>query len=384
MKKLMVIALLLVFATGSAWAADWKFYGEARVSTFYTDAKNDPFSSSTAALGITTGSDTGNYEENLYGSARIGAKIQVSDELKAHLQYGTLGGNANIRILWAEWNFGAGALGVGQNYTPLIFPYSNQVYSIAPINKGDHDMSTFGMLYGSRKAMIQLKFGKFRIAAVEAKTLVALPVARTAAGDSQPTTEVKFPSIQAKYQYDFSKGHIAAAAGYQTFDVVSNGDHSVDSYVIGLGGRLDVGAAYFKGNIWGGQNVGNLADILVSGDTWSTAANAGSGNFDGLGWGLAQWNSTTNTITDNDAFAGLFVAGYEIRKGLYLEAGYGYVRTELDSSGAVDYDVHTFYLQSTIFLAPGVFITPEIGMVDMKEGDEPVMRYAGIKWQINF
>lgn len=401
MKKLMVIAVLLVFFSGSAYAADWNFYGSARVSTFYSNLDNSPFAA---------GADTSNYEQNLNGNARIGAKVKVSDELTGEFQYGTLSGNANVRILWGEWNFGAGSLGVGQNYTPLLFPYSNQVYNLDAFNKGDHNMSTFGMLYGSRKAMIRLKFGGFQIAAVQPKLLVsnyatmsndsgiavgALPSPPFPAdtyyylANGQPDTEVTFPSIQAKYKYDFSNGHIAVAAGYQTFDVKGTEDYSVDSYILGVGGRLNFGGFYFKGNVWGGQNAGNMADVLVSGSLWSSAANAGTGTFDGAGMGLAMYNDgtipgTTEGITDNDALAALIVVGYEIRKGLYLEAGYGYLKTELDMAESTKDDVNTYYLQSTIFLAPGVFLTPEIGRIDGSQDDQVDITYFGIKWQVNF
>ncbi|MCP4721600.1 MAG: porin, partial [Desulfobacteraceae bacterium] len=270
---------------------------------------------------------------------------------------------------------------------PLLFPYSNQTYSIDGFNKGDHNMSTFGMLYGSRKTMIRLKFGNFQIAAVEPKTLFsltsALSGASTVGAYTAPDVEVKIPSIQAKYKYDFDNGHVAVAGGYQTFDLVSGTTtHDVDSYIVGIGGRFDLGAAYFKGNFWGGQNVGNMADILVNGAIFSDAANAAASTLDGDGFGFAQWDGTK--VNDRDAYAAMIVAGYAIRKGLYLEAGYGYVKTELDIAGATKDDCETFYIQSTIFLAPGVFLTPEIGRVDMKQADQPVATYYGIKWQINF
>lgn len=381
MKKLMVIAVVLVFVTGSAYAAEWNFYGSARVSTFYSEIDVSPFAS---------GADTENYEQNLNGNARIGAKVKVSDELTGHFEYGALGGNANVRILWGEWNFGAGSLGIGQNYTPLLFPYSNQVYNLNAFNKGDHNMSTFGMLYGGRKAQIRLKMGGFQIALVEPKTLVTMTPQYPeiyAPTSPLPSTEVTIPQIQAKYQYDFDKGHVAVVGGYGTFDVVppsGTTDYTVESYLVGLGGRLNVGAAYFKGNVWGGQNVGNLADILVSGSLWSKYANAGSSTFDGAGWGLAHWDVTTNTLTDKDGLGALIVAGYEIRKGLYLEAGYGYVSTELDTPGATKDDASTYYLQATIFLAPGVFLTPEIGRIDGEQDGQLEITYFGIKWQINF
>ena len=422
MKKLMVIAVLLVFMTGSAWAVEWNFYGSARVSTFYTNWDNNflntpgggnPFS------GI--GPDTEGYEHDLNGNARIGANIKASDTISGRFEYGAKSGSSNIRILWGEWDFGKGSLGVGQNYTPLLFPYSNQVYNIYAMEDGDTNMSLFGMLYGKREPMVRLKFGTFQIAAVKPRLLVnhdyiyggtleglgtematggltaatAYIRSNTDAASAQPDTEVSFPNIQAKYRLDFDWGHLNFAGGYQTFDVVDSGeDFTVNSYVLGLGARVNVGKAYFKGNVWGGQNVGNLADIFVNGQVFSTYANAADTEKDGAGIGLARfsdgdmYNNTGGLagnprgITDNDALAALIVAGYEIRKGLYLEAGYGYTQTELDEDGSEKLDCKTWYVQSTIFFAENVFITPEIGGLDA--ADDTEVFYCGIKWQINF
>ena len=85
-----------------------------------------------------------------------------------------------------------------------------------------------------------------------------------------------------------------------------------------------MGADYFKGNVWGSQNVGNMADILVN-----NAISSGPPNLDGDGWGYAVFDGTQ--VIDKDAMAVLLVAGYKIRKGLYREAGYRYVETEMDT-----------------------------------------------------
>ena len=395
MKKLMVIALLLVFITGSAYAAEWNFYGSARVSTFYTNFDDDVFRTATGAI-TGTGPDTSNYEQDLNGNARIGVNVKASDTLKGQFEYGTKAGSANLRILWGEWNFGAGSLGVGQDYTPLLMPYSNQVYNVYAKKDGDTNMSLFGMLYGKRKPMVQLKFGTFQIAAVQPTTTVAcdfttvntgVPVGGGAFLSNQPTTGVKFPSIQAKYRYDFDAGHINLAAGYQNFEVVStNQAYDVDSYVLAVGGRLNFGGFYLKGNVWGGQNVGNIADIAVSGQLASSTT--GATTNDGKGLGFAKWNDCTTGgtkgIVDNDAFAALAVLGYEIKRGLYLEAGYGYTSTQLDMVNSSKDDSECYYIQSTIFLAEGVFVTPEIGRWDAKQVNQPDVTYFGVKWQINF
>ena len=379
MKKISLVFAVVLCLCGSAVAAEWNFYGSARISTFYTKFDKDPFTSSGAALGLTSGADTSSYEEKLNGNARIGAKISPSDSIKARFEYGALGGTANVRILWGEWDFGAGTLGVGKNYTPLLFPYSNQVYNIGGLNKGDTNMSYFGMLYGDRKAQISLTFGNFQIAAVEPATLVYV----TPLSATQPMTRADLPSIQAKYTFEFENGHIALAAGYQNFEVVSGSqEHDVTSYVLGFGGQLNAGPFYVKGNIWGGQNVGNLANHLVNTNLWSTTGNAGTADLDGEGFSLAQWDGSK--ITDRDAMAYLAVAGYKIRRGLYLEAGCGYTTSTLDAPGATRDDAVVYYLQSTIFLAPGVFLTPEIGGCDFNQDGQSRLSYAGIKWQINF
>jgi len=73
-----------------------------------------------------------------------------------------------------------------------------------------------------------------------------------------------------------------------------------------------------------------------------------------------------------------------------VEAGYGYVETEFDDSGfSVPEDgASSYYLQFPITLAPGVYVTPEVGMIDYEEdtfgADESDTTYFGAKWQINF
>lgn len=432
MKKFFLIAVLLVFWAGSVHAsAKWEFYGSARVSTFYTDWDVDFLDGPGYNPFTGTGGDTESFEEALNGNARIGAHVKVNDSITARFEYGAKSGKANIRILWGEWDFGAGSLGVGQHYTPLLFPYSNQVYNIYAMEDGDTNMSLLGMLYGKREPMIRLKFGTFQIAAVQPRLLVnsyfqcsgdytGMVTAgvtnggppgtpefyaaaeqyvsdNTGAALAGPDTRVVIPNIQAKYRIDFSWGHINLAGGFQQFEVEDDGESwDVTSYVLALGGRLNLGNAYFKGCVWGGQNVGNLADILVSGQVFSTWKNAlADSNVrlrDGAGVGLARWSDGSlefaggpeKGIVDNDAIAALFVAGYEIRKGLYVEAGYGYTRTKLDTDGAEKDDCHTVYLQSTIFLAEGVFLTPEIGYLDAVQEGQPEVFYGGIKWQINF
>lgn len=69
-----------------------------------------------------------------------------------------------------------------------------------------------------------------------------------------------------------------------------------------------------------------------------------------------------------------------------IEAGYGYEETEVDTSNNVQ-SANQIYLNTTINIAPGFFIVPEVGMITFEEDasvPEPELFYLGAKWQINF
>jgi hypothetical protein len=349
MKKFIVaIAVSAMLMTGSAMAADWNFYGSARISTFYVDQEG---------IGTST-VDTSTYEQGLQSTARIGANVKVSDELTGAFEYGTSGGNANVRKLYGEWNFGAGSLLVGQTYTPLNWFYSNQVYG------SDNDMLAQGGVYSGRAGMLRLKFGTFEIAAVAPNE----DTTNTNAGAG--TTEVDFPAIEAKYTFNFDSGKVQIAGGYNAYELTDGGvTYDVDSYVVALGGTLNFGAFYLASNVWVGDNPGNLMAVSVDGDN---AWNDGFGSIQG------------GQFYDNEAYGFILVGAYTVNDMFRLEAGYGIANTELDMSGAVEDEVATYYLQSTITLAPGVMVIPEIGMIDGEESGDLERTYFGAKWQINF
>ena len=106
MKKLVIIIATIAVLFSSAHAADWNFYGSARVSTFYENVE-------------VSGSDTNNFDMGLQGNSRIGARIKVSDELSGRFEYGASDGNVNLRYLYGIWNFGAGS--ISWRFDPICF-----------------------------------------------------------------------------------------------------------------------------------------------------------------------------------------------------------------------------------------------------------------------
>ncbi len=348
MKKLYLlgaIAGMVIFFAMNAFAADWNFYGSARISTFVTNTDNKN--------GLV---DTTNYEQNLQSNARIGAKVKVNDTLAGRFEYDASDGNANLRHLYGEWNFGSGKLLVGQTNTPVDMALSKQVYG------GDKILNPYGHVDGKRQPMLRLSFGNFKIAAIQPKTTTWVTPGTT--------TEVKIPKIEASYRLKFDNAFLDFQGGYQNYEIkntTTSAAKDVVSYVIAVGGQIKFGAAYLGADVWLGQNTGPY-DLSCAVD--DNPAVSGS------------------DFIDNDSLGYAIVGGFKLNDTVSFEAGYGYTQAELDQSIYEKDKLNTYYLQSTITLAEGIFFVPEIGVIDNKKDkngtEKPELRYAGIKWQINF
>lgn len=342
----MMVALTAVLYSGMAIAADWNFYGSARVETFITDSDKE---------------DSTNISESLQGNSRIGANVKVNDELVGRFEYGASDGNANIRLLYGEWNFGPGKLLVGQNYTPLYMPVSNQVYY------GDNGLEGWGEASPGRHSQVRLTFGGLSIAAVSPDTTYFMEngTAGTSEDDlNDDNVEVKIPRMEISYKMNFNNGLLGIGGGYNSFEYDNKKD--IDSYVGVVMGKFNSGAFSLGAQAFMGQNVGNIIVANTTGDE--------------LGKGYAKIDGAN--VLDNDAVGFEVVAAYMVNDMLTVEAGYGYMETEYDDEDGDD--VASYYFQAPITLAPGVIVVPEVGMVDYQEDDQDEVTYIGAKWQINF
>ena len=354
MKKLLALVASLLLFTCSAQAADWNFYGVAKLDTFYMDMDYKGSSHDTSKLSLDTPTTT-----------LLGARVKASDNVSGWFEYGTAGGNASVRVLWATYNFGAGQLGVGQMYTPLNLFYSKQTFS------NDLNMLSFGGVYGGRNPMVRLKFGGFQIAAVE-------PNSDLEDKTGNAVKESRMPAIEAKYTKRGKTWMAQVAAGYNTFEVTSGGNSfDVDSYMVAAGGSVNLGAFYLKGDAFVGQNVGNMVMLYTS----------GSFRPDGTleDDGLATLNAAGTQLVDRENHGCLLVAGYKLNERVTLEAGWGYASND-EKGTQVEDDVEAYYAQARITLAPGVTMTPEIGYIDFKQMEdfEPEVTYYGARFQIAF
>ena len=337
------IVALLTMAVG-AQASEWNFYGSARVSTFYTDVDNLNAPSAKT------------FSQGLSPESVIGAEIKASDAVTGMFEYGSENGGANLRYLYGLWNFGPGSLLIGQDDGTLAHPGSDQVYN------NDGALGGWGEMVSKKKPQVKLILGDFRLAFRQ-------PDNKYNDGTNNVTTnaEVRVPSVEARYDFSGDNWNLAVNGGVFRYRVGTTSQQSITSYVLGIGGDIRVGAFLLGGNIFGGENVGNLVDADVNGGD--------TGN------GYAVYSA--GQVRDNEAFAWKVHLTYTINEMFRIHGGYGYMKTELDNASKDD--VQSTYVQLPVTLAPGVSVVPEIGVVDYRQdtaGNRT--RYFGAKWQIDF
>ena len=400
-KRLLILgtALLLVALSVPATAVEWNFYGSARFATWYQSGK---------AAGLYIENDNGSLERdselvwNLAANSRIGANVRFK-HISARFEYGR---DPNLRHLYAKWKpHGEKGLEllVGQTFTPIsdIF-YSDQVYF------ADENFLAEGLFYSSRKPLIQLIYKGFELAFIKVTGdndkgfLYPNPdgvfEAVGGTGD-RADVDVLFPKIEAVYHYDGNQFFFDVYGGYQTFGIKDpNGGGSginIQSYAVGGGGGVTLGPAYLRAQANYGQNWGDYDTYSHDLKFWGIPATRGpvpalasqasksvlTLNTDAAG------NPSYNT-EDTTSFGVIGVLGYKLNDMFNFEGGVAYLQHDNDFF-INDAKVTTYYLNSTVTLAKGVFVVPEFGYFDLHDRlDENRSAddfwYAGAKWQINF
>jgi hypothetical protein len=373
MKKstILFVTIALVCFTVPAMAVDWNFYGSARMATFYV---SKDFQDDTSLY--TPSGDDQDAETlwDLQGNSRFGANVKA-DHIKGQIEMGITESNVSARRVYGVWNFGAGSLKVGKDYTPVSQFISGQVFD------ADLGLLGIGTQYGSRVGQIALSFGGFEIALIDTSTagvagqfLVGGLTFDFEDGD----VDVLIPKIEAKWGMSFDAFNFNIQGGYNYYsveDVTSSVDGSkndidVTSYTIGGDAGFNFGPAYVKGAVSFGQNMGNA--------NWGIPGNFNQG-------ANAIWDGDDDT-DDVDTVMGALVAGMKVSDMLSFEAGVGFRQDDPDEGDKSKPMMG--YVQSVIALAPGVFLVPEIGYYDgdqtYSEVDTTKQFYLGAKWQINF
>ncbi len=368
MKKLLVIFMVLAFVA-PAMAAEWNFYGSARMTYIYYDRDEEQ---ALGTAGDTDGvNDDTDLRFDLQGNSRIGARVKASDAVSGRFEWGVSSSNVGTRLLYGVWNFGSGKLTVGQDYSPIYTGISNQIGNSGAGD--DSNLLATGVAYNSRDPQIKFTFGDFQLAFL-----------RNEGGGigAFSSTDTLFPRVEAAYTFKTDAIMVKPFAGFQTYDVetvgVGQDDETVTSYVLGASAKLNFGAAYVNACVYYAQNPANFGMVLAAGGS--------------SGAGAAI--DASGDIEDASGYGAALVAGFKINDMVKLEAGIGMISFDVDdtaAAGDVEDDSMSYYVQLPITLAKGVFIIPEIGAVDddkiendLGVADQEGYIYYGLKMQINF
>jgi len=372
MRKLFVliaaVAFLVAF-TAPAFAAEWSFYGSARIESFWYNESGAKSPTNNSDLDLTF---------DVQGNSRFGANVKA-DNITGQVEFGMDGGvngdnddsSANTRIIWGEYDFGGWKLGIGQNYSPMNFFISNQVA------QGDADMLPYGGIYSGRNPMVRFRMGNLDIALVEPDT-----GAYNDTGGCIQDTDVILPRLEARYGLNMGAFYLEFGGGVQTYDVVgtkpNNGnegdDEDIISYLGYVGAKWNAGPLYFGANAYIGQNVGDMT--LNFGDQPADEAII-----------KCDKDGERPNVEDTDIYGLLGVVAFTANDMLRFEGGAGYVNADNNEYDDND-ETMVFYVQAQISLAKGLTITPEVGYIDLdndSNGDsQGSVTYYGAKWQINF
>jgi hypothetical protein len=373
MKKftILIAAIALVCFTAPAMAVDWNFYGNARMATFYVSNDFQDDTSEYPASGVSEDSDI---QWALQGNSRFGANVKA-ENIKGQIEMGINESSVSARRVYGVWNFGAGSMKVGKDYTPVSQFISGQVFD------ADLGMLGVGTQYGSRVGQIAFTFGGFEVALIDASTsgvsetvVVGGFTFSASAGD----VDKYLPKIEASWGMSFDAWNFGLQGGvnyYSVHDVVSSkdgkkNDIDVTSYTIGGDAGFNFGPGYVKAAVSYGQNFGNA--------NWGIPGNRNQGAW-------ASWDGDDGT-NDVDTFMGAIVAGMKVSDMLSFEGGFGYRADDPDEGKKSE--PWNAYVQSVIALAPGVYIIPEVGYRDFgntpEDEDQGNQMYLGAKWQIDF
>jgi hypothetical protein len=377
MKKLILAIAAVALIAAPAMALDWDFYGSARIQTSYQDFDRGDATTNVWGPGQSNwATQTADYSQSdsddgvywdLLGTSRIGARVK-GDPVQGRFEFNN---GVGTRLLWGQWKINSGLrLRVGQDWRPLA---SNWFLSGQQINDtGMAGPEGAGNLMSHRGPQLKLIIGEgqnFEVAFID--------------GDVQANTgnsdvDIYMPVIEANYKFAADTFFVTVGGSYWQYDVEGNGtagspDDDVQAWVVGLGGGVNFGPAYIKGDVYYGQNINEIN--IITNRAWGDASPVADAN--------GNWD-------DSDDMGALLVAGMRFNDQMAVEAGVGYENKELDTNGPGGKDDETiaYYGHFNYTAAPGVSIIPEIGYVNLldnangtDEGDE---FYLSVKWQVDF
>jgi hypothetical protein len=405
MKKIVISVLALTLAVllaSPATAVTIDPYASMRLGTYWVSHDFNDFQPS-----WTTDSSDDSLMIDIADISRFGAKGQIGDiygvveiglvgqENKNEYTWYAYGGNNNMvytRLIYGRWDFGAGKLTVGQDYTPVTFPSQQQGPGIfddsssaaAPGDSYDVQNGSIGVgcLWDSRIPQIKLNLDN-GFYFVVAQNDDGTPQGSVAGGD----IDLNLPKMMIGYEFKGENFYIAPGFAYQSYkytELTSGYDNDINSYILYVHGKVDLTNVNFRFTGHYGQNLGDYA-ITGRANRYSVSPTTGTG----FNPAKAYWRG--DSIDDSTGFGGYFTCGIPVPIGS-LNLGWGYSSDENDTdavAGATDADeLMGYFFNWKIPIADMFTCTPEVGFWDGMDDafgqKDPDTWYLGATWQIDF
>jgi len=367
MKKLIVIlaAIAMVGAFTAIAMADVSLYGSARMWTYRIDKEKEA-----TTAGLYDEQDTrwrmgpfSRFGAN-FKSDQVTGKFELDARDANDLEGASGVGDMRLRILWGEWDFGAGKLGLGHNW-----PISNWAISMNQnTGAGLQGYGSVGMSW-ARTSYIKLTFGDLALA------FAAPDISDGGLGTYNTRQERVLPKLEVRYNLKMDFGRIDFLGGYQSYNTynATDQDESITSYLVGARGMFNFGPAYVNLSARYDQNGGNYGVM-------SNVINS------------AVWNATSLSIEDSKCYGVAGAVGFKINDMFTVEGYYGTTKSENDSSAQTNEDKAAIYgVTAKVTLAPGVYLFPEVVMQDGKNiitdgvsTEQGKTTSYGLVWRIDF
>jgi hypothetical protein len=392
MKKSSIGALALVAAmavSAPALAFDVTGYGNIKLGTFWT--QNSFYSAAGAKR------SDGDFSLDNFGDSFVGVRVKEG-EFSGVAELGAYNPKAyskgvELRLLFADWDFGNGKLRIGKTPSPYVFR-SQQVWD------SDGGFNGYGSLWDGRYGNVKLTMDNgFYFAAMQPRvgnaannTTNVVPNADVVAaysqtGNSYQTTYADYdtvlPKLVAGYEGSLNKWSYGGGVAYNMYKVKTSTNnstpvkHDVYSYLAFFHGKVDLAPVELSYNLFTGRNVGDLMSTATGNGTSNTQTNPGSANgayFDTL--------HGVNSFT----YGGFGQLGYKVSDKATLYTGASYV---VDDNRIAHADERmAAFVNMNFSVAKRFNIVPEIDYInDMKNSlgqKEPRAVIAGAKWQMTF
>lgn len=379
MKKLIIMlaAIAMVCAFTASAMADVSLYGSARMWTYRVDKTKEA-----SGFGVSTNDTTW----HLGPFSRFGAKFKsdkITGRFELDARTGSSTGNASagvvpdkfngsgtswvgqmrMRILWGEWDFGAGKLGLGHNWVVTNwFVCSNQF-----TGAGIQPYGGLGMTWG-RTSYIEFTFDNFHIAFTTPDT------EKDGLGTYTTRSSTTLPKIELRYDLRLDNILLSFAGGYQNYKIynATDQDKDITSYLLAARGHVAFGPAYINASVRYDQNGGNYGVVSAVRNT-------------------AVFNAASADVEDTTTWGAAGIIGYKVNDMFKIEAYYGKTKSKDDRPGTYEDEAQMYGVTATVTLAPGVYLFPEIVVLDGQtvtnagvETDQGKTTAYGIVWRIDF